>query len=276
MRSINRIGIIWLFIGFPIFATGYQEVRTSNLVYCPDKLDCMASGNIYTNDISKSSCNIEDDKLPYVARIEHHGPRGTYDFQVAYASYNPAHHPIVAEVLCIYRLQNAYLGITYKAIANLEIDYLASTKWDVSGNRINYMQNATCKASSATQCPLHSRPEVIIDSRAPNDQFLSVKVSANGIAINETFITSHLNQYLRINNEEAYVTCGGATQCKLDIYYKKNKVSKKGQNIYYAGNIVVDMLDNMKIIQVNTGPSNGSTGQYLLKRSPFNAVQFVN
>ena len=279
MRNINKIGmtIIGLLIGDPIFAYVYEDATESNLIHCPDKVECVASGIAKDGGVvSNSFCKPDDDKRGYIDRMVHYGKygnyTGTYNFQIAYANYNESPYSIVSEVLCRYKLADSWIDVTYRAIANLEVYYNKPTKWKI-GKKINYKQNSTCKAFTSSECPLRSKPEIVIDSRVANDKFLTVNVSANGIGINQGFLTSNLNQYLRINYDEAYVACGGVTQCKIDIYYNQKNTPK----MYYAGNIVVDMSDNMKILQVNTDLSNGGSGTYLLKKwSQFNAVQFVN
>jgi len=268
MRNIKYVvfSLIGLLVSHPVSAYVYHETVEPSLIYCPDKVECVTGGIARDGDeVSDSFCHPDYDKRVYVDRMMHNGRngnyKGVYNFQAAYAHYDLSHHPIVSEVLCRYKLADSWINVTYKAIANFDVFYNKSTKWNIAQS-INYKQNSTCQASMATDCPLTSKPEVVIDSRVSISQFFKLIVSANGIRINESVLTSHLNQYLSINYDEAYVACGGVTQCKIEISYTE---TGKAQ-VYYAGNIVIDMSDNMKILQVNTGGVNGATGPYSLKK----------
>lgn len=278
MRNIRTffICLIVLFISNPIFAYIYQDAVEPNLFYCPEKVECITGG--IANDggkVSDSFCHPDYDKQVYVERMMHYGKngnyKGIYNFQVAYAHYDISHHPVVSEVLCRYKLADSWINVTYKAIANLDVFYNKSTKWNI-GHGINQKQNSTCKSYSSTDCPLTTKPEVVIDSRVSISQFLKLIVSANGFRINESVLTSQFNQYLSINYDQAFTACDGVIQCKIDISYTETGKSQ----IYYAGYIVVDMSDNMKILQVKTGRENGATSSYLLKKvTPFNSIQLA-
>lgn len=280
MRNINKIGvaIIWLLIGHPVFAYVYQDTAEANLIYCPDKVECIASGFAENVDIPSSVCIVDDDKRGYINRLYHLGKygnhKGTYTFQAAYANHpESSNFSSVSEVLCRYKLADSWINVTYRAIANLGVFYNTPSKWEI-GKGITTKLNSTCQASTSSECPLRLKPEIVIETIVSNNQFLKVNYYANRIAINQ-----RNDQYLSmINNDDAYVACGGATQCKIDIYYSIVTIGnpQNAAKMYYAGNIVVDMFDNMKILQINTGSSNGGSGPYLLKKwSQFNAIQFV-
>ena len=70
--------------------------------------------------------------------------------------------------------------------------------------------------------------------------YLEIQASANRQIINEDRKTSKYFPYFRINNDEAVYACGGAAQCEIDIHYKL----KNSQQLFYAGNIVVDMSND--------------------------------
>lgn len=248
-----------------------------DVVYCPTQVECLVGGIAKDGAaVSDAFCKPDYDKYVYIDRIMHIGQygnyKGTYNFKAAYANYNESLYPMVSEVLCQYKLADSWLNVTYKTVANLEVLNNTSSNWKI-GKGINYKQNSTCYARQATECPLQTKPELVINSRVQNNKFLTVKAIANGNSINAGVTTSSHNQYLRINNDESYVACDGYSPCKIDIYYN----TKDNSALHYIGNILIDLEDNMKILQVNTGKKHGSYGPYLLKKYPsFNAIQFVD
>ena len=254
-------------IGLTSTVFAYTE-PTTDIVYCPNKIDC-----------TSGTCHPDYDKQQYVGWIQGNGGRFIYTFKKAYSHYNYPHTRTVAEALCQY---NGGLIIHYKSEANLEVYQNNLSHWDIHDVSGGYSYT-TCTSSDSSQCPLISKPELVIYRKIGTEInsifFLSVKTFANGIPIKSTIdnVIGYYPWYLTINYDEAFMACQGMKQCKIDISYSKvDKLGNVSQNYFKAGNVVVDMTKNMHIIEVNTGLANGMNGNYLLQQqTPFNSVTFV-
>src|SRR3990167_9158625 len=188
--SMNKIRYFIIFIFLfhcpNIFAYVNQGDLNPNLIYCPDKVECVANGEVGDGQpVPNSYCHPDYDKQAYVDRMMHYGRdgrvyKGDYTFQAAYANYQYPHSPWVAEVLCRYKKGDSWIGVTYKAAANLEVFYDKSTHWNI-GHGISVDQNSTCEASNSSLCPLVEKPELVIGKKLNSNPYIfaSIKIVAN-------------------------------------------------------------------------------------------------
>ncbi len=268
MKNINKIGIsiIWLFIGQPIFAYVDYDAIEPNLIYCPDKIECSKNNFESCLDVeSKKYLEISIGTVPAVVK-------GIYHFKAAYSHYD---NNIPAQ--CQYTIDgvSGFL-VQFKLAANLKAYKSNVSKWD------DYSGPSHCFSTDTAQCPLLVKPELAIYRKMGANQtisFLGIKTTANDIPLKDSIRAqrNHL-RYFTINYDEAFTACQGVKQCVITINYSLFDDTGSNYPQYYnAGSVIVDMENHMKILDINTGPSHGSNGRYLLKKiEPFNAVQFVD
>jgi len=262
---MKKISYIFIFATSLLHTVGYSYVSNksnpSNLIYCPDLINCSQDGRL---DTCKPVGTSRDLQYWNVNEMTNTGRVlwGKYTFTGVSSSYQAAnsdtHH---AE--CNYSYQGRSLHLKSIKSAYIEAAPNNSKYWTVSGN------SAGCSGpnGSAGSCPLIESGLFIIKEINKGSN-LKVKVRANCMIIKEDANLSINEKTTHVSYDEAFPACGGAQQCKFDISIDPS-MSDKPTYPLYAGSVIVDMMNDMRIVKVS---SNICSGYKMIQAS--NSVQF--
>lgn len=208
-------------------------------VFCPKQIDCSEEGNI-------GSCKAIGGDLQYWGIMRENGriASGEYTFSGVSSDYQipPGQERSTA---CSYQNTTTRFGKTLSITVKKEANYLEAPidniSWNIGGYR------GSCGASSI-ECPLVRASAMGIKY---NYNFKSM--DGYYVYVNETIMPFYYQtpDFILVDYERALPYCG-KTLCKFDF-----KGWKAGVGQFDIGNIIVDMNNNMKILQVNSLPSNG-------------------
>lgn len=230
-------------------------------IACPSSVIC-------SKDKSISSCEPVGDNLKYWEKASASAPiiKGEYYFGGAVSSYQS---PYTDEFLpvCQYLQKDAtgkitgYIQIRIKQGSYFEALLTQSTHWRIGGYRAD-CDGRPGEPRNPQLCQFDELPLVSVSLKSAN--FITVSAYANSIPI--TPQPTYPSTPSIISMYQAWDGCSDSKQCKINFIAQNNGVT------FDVGNIMVDMDNKMKILQIN---SSESSGYEILSVEDKNAIEIT-
>lgn len=270
MKKINYFLLITtcLTLASPSYAKlNIPYKNPDNFVYCPEKITCSIDGD-------KSSCKPTGNKLEYwdFSNMREDSPisKGEYNFDSTNSVYNAGGPYLSPLTTCSYKLRNANqtktIVLTEIFSVYLEAAFYNSGTW--AGSQDTYIR-ATC-SSGSNSCPL-IEPGLYIQIDPGNILKKAVKMK---LTVNDNLIWTNVNTNTdpswdaTISDDKALPACSGVQQCKIDISIDTSEGTNPTYPIY-LGSVVLDMMNDMRIVTVTENASSGFT---VKKSGDFNTL----